>query len=89
MVINKRFEQFIEDIVGEDDFVILRKHKGYQHAMKQFDVSVKPAFTSSDDEFFINFPRAGLKDDYANNICDNCLSLTGWVGSFLKSLGLS
>jgi len=78
-MLNKRFEQVVKDIVGEDQFVTLRKTKGFRLAMEQFDVSIKTAFRSVDEEYFVNFPMANLKDDPANNIQSNCFNLKGDV----------
>jgi hypothetical protein len=77
-MLNERFENYIKNIVGEDQFVALRKTKGYSHAMEQFDKSIKPAFRATgDEEYFVNFPMASLQDDPDNNLQSNCLNLKG------------
>jgi hypothetical protein len=83
-MLNKRFEQVVKDIVGEDQFVTLRKTKGFRLAMEQFDVSIKTAFRSVDEEYFVNFPMANLKDDPANNIQSNCFNLKGFGDNPIK-----
>jgi hypothetical protein len=53
-------------------------------AMEQFDVSIKTAFRSVDEEYFVNFPMANLKDDPANNIQSNCFNLKGFGDNPIK-----
>lgn len=78
--LNRRFEQAINDIVGEDQFEMLRKTKGFEEALRQFDISIKTAFRGdSEEEFFVNFPMSQLKDDPANNIQANCWNMKGLV----------
>ena len=79
LMLNKRFEEHVRNIIGDDQYATLVKTKGYGHAMEQFDKSVKTAFRSTDDEFFINFPMANLRDDPDNGLQSNCLQLTGYV----------
>ena len=62
-MLNQRFECHIKDVVGESDFVRIRKTSAYAQAMKHFDEVIKPGFNTSDDhEQFVTFPRAQLKD---------------------------
>lgn len=79
-MINKRFEEAIKDAVGEEQYVSLRKHKSYRIAMQFFDESVKPKFNpheqDADEEYYVNFPMAGLKHDPPNNIASNCFNVT-------------
>lgn len=83
--LNKRFEQAVKDVVGEDQFYHLRKTKGFDEAMQQFDRSIKTAFQGEpDEEYFVNFPMANLKDDPANNIKGNCWNINGFVKYFTK-----
>ncbi len=80
LMLNKRFEEWVKDIVGERAYIELRETNGYRLAMKQFDESIKPAFRSRDDENqYINFPMANVKDDPAKRIKSNCITLTGYV----------
>ena len=60
--------------------LFLQDTNGYRLAMKQFDESIKPGFRSRDDEDqYINFPMANLKDDPSKKIKSNCITLTGFV----------
>ena len=79
-MLNKRFEEWVKNIVGERAYIELRETNGYRLAMKQFDESIKPAFRSRDDEDqYINFPMANLKDDPSKKIKSNCITLAGFV----------
>ena len=76
--LNKRFEQVVKDVVGEDQFYYLQKTKGFDEAMTQFDRSIKTAFRGGlDEDYYVNFPMAQLQDDPMNNIQDNCWNLKG------------
>ncbi|KAL8667386.1 MAG: hypothetical protein Q9202_000602 [Teloschistes flavicans] len=48
--LNKRFAQAVKNIVGEDEFFHLRKTKGFEEAMNQFDKNIKTAFRGDPDE---------------------------------------
>ena len=62
-MINRRFEDHIRNVVGEEAFARLRQTRAYAGAMKHFDEIIKPSFhTSEDDEQYVNFPKAGLAD---------------------------
>lgn len=76
--LNKRFEQAVKDVVGEDQFFRLRKTKAFDEAMIQFDRYIKPAFRGDlDEEYYVNFPMAQLQDDPTNNIQTNCWNMKG------------
>jgi hypothetical protein len=74
-MLNKRMEQHISQIVGDEEFFRLRKTQGFRQAMKEFDNNIKPGFMATDDYFYMNFPLANLEDDKASNLVDNCLTL--------------
>ena len=77
LIVNKRFREFVKDIVGEETFFALRKTKAFAMAMKQFDQEVKPNFLAKPDKsWHVNFPMAKLPDDPANKLEANCLELT-------------
>ena len=79
-MLNKRFAEWVKNIVGDRAYVELKDTNGYRLAMKQFDESIKPGFRSRDDEDqYINFPMANLKDDPSKKIKSNCITLTGFV----------
>ncbi|KAI9661677.1 MAG: hypothetical protein M1821_008915 [Bathelium mastoideum] len=77
-IINKRFEQWIKDTVGERVHLDLKETNGYRLAMKQFEETLKPAFRSENDEDqFVSFPMAQIPDNRAKGIKANTLTLTG------------
>lgn len=76
--LNKRFAQAVKDLVGEDQYFHLRKKKGFEEAMKQFDKNVKTAFRGdSSEDYFMNFPMADLQDDPDNRLVANCWNMKG------------
>lgn len=76
--LNKRFAQAVKNIVGEDEFFHLRKTKGFEEAMNQFDKNIKTAFRGDPDEdYYVNFPMAKLPDDPANRLMANCWNMKG------------
>jgi hypothetical protein len=78
MMINKRFEQWIKDAVGERAYFDLKETNGYRLAMKQFDEVIKPGYRSQDDEDqYINFPMANIVDDPSKGIKANTITMTG------------
>lgn len=77
IMLNRRFEQWIKDVVGERAFLNLRETDGYRRAMKQSEDTIKPGFQGEDDEDqFVNFPVANLKDDKARGVKANSITLT-------------
>ena len=77
-MINRRFDEWVQNIVGSREYVELKEKDGYRRAMKQFDESVKPSFRSRDDENqYINFPMAGLKDEPAKNLKSDTIGVSG------------
>ncbi|KAF2103534.1 hypothetical protein NA57DRAFT_53054 [Rhizodiscina lignyota] len=78
MIINKRFEQWIKDTVGERSFQDLKITNGYRLAMKQFDEVIKPGFRSKeDDDQYITFTMAKIKHKPLKYIKASTLTLTG------------
>ncbi|KAL8693889.1 MAG: hypothetical protein Q9218_001354 [Villophora microphyllina] len=76
--LNKRFAQAVKNIVGEDEYFHLRKTKGFEEAMNQFDKNIKTAFRGDPDEdYYVNFPMAKLPDDPANRLVANCWNMKG------------
>lgn len=78
MGLNKRFEQAVRDVIGEDQYQYLRQTKGFEEAKLQFDKSIKISFRGgADEEYFVNFPMARLQDDPESNIQANCWNMKG------------
>lgn len=76
--LNKRFEAAVKELVGEDQYHVLRKSKGFRLATEYFDQSVKTAFRGDEEEeYYVNFPMANLEDDDANNLSSNCWTMSG------------
>jgi len=76
-MINKRFENWVKDMVGERAFFDLKETDAYRRAMKDFDENIKPAFRGKDDESqYVNFPMAKIKDNSSKGIKGNTLTLT-------------
>jgi hypothetical protein len=78
--LNRRFEQSVKEVVGEDQFYHLRKTKGFEQAVLQFDQSIKTAFRGdTDEDYYVNFPMVNLEDDPVNNLASNCWNMKGSV----------
>lgn len=76
LILNKRFEEAVKNIVGDEEFIDLKKTEGFADAVKQFDREVKPAFCGDKDQAWnVNFTMGNLEDDPTNNIQANCLRL--------------
>jgi hypothetical protein len=82
LMLNKRFEDFVKNIVGDEEFFALRKKEAFAIAMKTFDQEVKPNFTGDPAKsWFVSFPRAKLADDPANHLESDFLNLKWYVGN--------
>jgi hypothetical protein len=80
-MLNKRFEQWIQEMVGDVAYIELKKTDGYRAAMQHFDLTIKPAFRSKQDpDRWVSFPTAKLKDDASKGIVKNSITLKGSVG---------
>lgn len=80
LILNQRFEESVKNLVGEQQFERLANTKGYSHAIRTFDQEVKRSFRGDPkEEYFVNFPMTGLKDDLEANIRANCWRMTGYV----------
>ncbi|TVY30987.1 Heat shock 70 kDa protein [Lachnellula hyalina] len=76
--LNKRFEQSVKELVGEDQYYHLQKTTGFAQATPQFDRSIKTAFRgSAEEDYFVNFPMAKLKNDPVNNLEANFWNIKG------------
>lgn len=77
LMLNKRFGEFVKNIVGEEEFFALQKTKAFSQAMRTFDQEVKTSFKSDQDQsWYVSFPMARLKDDPVNNLQADTLTLT-------------
>ncbi|KAK3378394.1 Hsp70 family protein-like protein [Podospora didyma] len=76
--LNKRFSGAVQNVVGDDQWLALKKSIGWAKAQAEFDKQVKPAFKGNLDEYyFINFPQADLDDNPDENLASNCWNMTG------------
>lgn len=76
--LNKRFEETVRMIVGDDQFADLKKSIGWSKALNEFDKNIKTAFTGDvTDVHFVTFPKADLEDDPAERLISNCWEMTG------------
>ena len=83
-MINKRFEQWIRDTVGEQTYLDLKATNGYRIGLKTFDEYIKPGFRSKQDEdIYVTFPMANIPDDSARGIKGQTLTLSGYAISVL------
>ena len=77
-MLNKRFEEWVKTVVGERAYLDLKEQDSYRLAMKTFDENIKPGFRSRDDEDqYVNFPKANLKDDPAKGLQSNTITVPG------------
>ena len=80
MMLNLRFEQWVRDVVGEKVFLDLKETDAFRLAMKHFDETIKPGFRSRDDQDqYVHFPLANLKDEPAKGLKNSCITMTGFV----------
>jgi len=76
LMLNRRFEEYVKNIVGEEAFFGLKKTPGYVDVIERFDSVIKPQFNGDQkQEWFVNFPMAKLEDDPENNLEGDCLTL--------------
>ncbi|KAF2712359.1 hypothetical protein K504DRAFT_474745 [Pleomassaria siparia CBS 279.74] len=76
--LNKRFEEAVKNLIGEEEFFRVKKTKAWIRANTQFDRKVKPGFWGKPtEEYFVNFPMADLDDDPENGLESNCWRMTG------------
>jgi hypothetical protein len=78
LMLNKRFEEWIKDVVGERPYLDLRDTDAFRRGMKQFDESIKPSFRSIDDEEqYVTFQKANLESSEARGLVNDTITITG------------
>ncbi|EXJ81389.1 hypothetical protein A1O3_07680 [Capronia epimyces CBS 606.96] len=78
LMLNKRFEEWIKDVVGERAYLDLKEKDAYRRGMRHFDETIKPGFQSAEDEDqYVSFPRAKLEDNEAKGLINDTLVVTG------------
>ncbi|KAF5708419.1 Hsp70 chaperone protein [Fusarium mundagurra] len=76
--LNKRFAEAVQDLVGEEEWIKLKKLKGWTNAYEQFDQLVKRCFLGdTEEEYLITFPQAGLEDNPPEGLKNDCWAMTG------------
>lgn len=76
--LNKRFAEAVKNLVGEEQWISLKKSLGWSKAMNEFDKVIKLAFRGGAEEtFFVSFPQVKLEDNPDKNIFNNCWMMTG------------
>ncbi|KIW93344.1 uncharacterized protein Z519_05949 [Cladophialophora bantiana CBS 173.52] len=77
-MIDRNLEEEIRKVVGDEAFVSLKKTEGYQNALKEFAIAIKPGFRGKDDrDKYLSFPMAKLEDNPANGLVKNSMTLSG------------
>ncbi|XXG97656.1 hypothetical protein Hte_003963 [Hypoxylon texense] len=78
IMLNKSFEQYIEQLVGKDAFLELRTTPSYRQAMRTFDAFWKPSFVGqNDNDIYVSFAHANLRDNKAKGLFQNTMTITG------------
>ncbi|KAI0452962.1 actin-like ATPase domain-containing protein [Xylaria acuta] len=76
--LNKRFTEAVHNVVGDEQWVELKRGVGWSKALTEFDKVVKTAFRGDvEEEFYISFPQAQLDDDPDENLIGNCWTMSG------------
>lgn len=77
-MVNKRFEEEVEKVVGSGVFAALKNTSGYRSALREFDTVIKPAFRGANDSCkYVSFPRANLEDNRAMGLERDAIALSG------------
>ena len=78
--LNKRFEEAVKNVIGDEEFFRIKKSKAWFRALTQFDREIKPAFGGkSKEEYLVNFPMADLPDNPSSGLERDVWKVTGFV----------
>lgn len=78
--LNKRFEEAVKNLLGDEEFIRIKKLKAWFRALTQFDREIKPAFRGkSNEEYLVNFAMADLIDDRSSGLERDVWRVTGFV----------
>lgn len=84
-MINRRFEDWVKTVVGDRAYLDLVEQDSYRRAMKTFDENIKPGFrTVQDEEQYINFPKANLKDDPTKGLTNDTITVEAYATPTLR-----
>lgn len=76
--LNKRFEDTVRRMIGNQAFENLKGSVGWAKAIKEFDTNIKTSFNGDVSEiYYINFPKADLEDNPEAGLFGNCWEMTG------------
>lgn len=91
--LNKRFESAVKELVGEEQWSALRSSKGFQLASSLFEKEIKKGFEGDsdddcidDDEFYVNFYPARLKDNPSRGLESNTWAMVKYVEKTLPRM---
>lgn len=84
--LNKRFESAVKELVGEKQWSLLHSSKGFQLASSLFEKEIKKGFKGDsdddyfdDEEFYVNFYPARLKDNPARGLETNTWTMVKYI----------
>lgn len=78
-MMNRHFEDWVQSVVGERAYLDIVGQPSYKLAMKFFDETIKPSFRSlGDEESYMTFPGAYLKDDPTKGLKCNTITVTAY-----------
>ncbi|KAI0131600.1 actin-like ATPase domain-containing protein [Hypoxylon sp. NC0597] len=76
--LNKRFTEAVQNLVGDEQWVTLKKGVGWSKALNEWEKIIKTGFQGDlDEEYFVSFPQAKLEDDPEGNLIGNCWTMSG------------
>ncbi|KAF2970535.1 hypothetical protein GQX73_g3058 [Xylaria multiplex] len=76
--LNKRFAELVRNVVGDEQWVGLKKGFGWSKVANEFDKAIKRSFNGNlDEEHYITFPQFTLKDDPDEKVSGNYWVMTG------------
>ncbi|OTA93248.1 hypothetical protein M434DRAFT_11786 [Hypoxylon sp. CO27-5] len=76
--LNKRFTEAVQNLVGDEQWIKLKKGVGWSKALNEWEKIIKTGFQGDlDEEYFVSFPQAKLEDDPEENLIGNCWTMSG------------
>lgn len=78
MMLNKAFENHLDDVIDDEELMKLRKMSAYAQCMREFNDKIKPNFSFSKPQSSrVTFPGARLTPDRNFKLESSALTLTG------------
>ncbi|OTA60000.1 actin-like ATPase domain-containing protein [Hypoxylon sp. EC38] len=76
--LNKRFTEAVQNLVGDEQWIKLKKGVGWSKALNEWEKIIKTGFQGDlDEEYFVSFPQAKLEDNPEENLIGNCWTMSG------------